>query len=187
MNPEPSQLQCAACEEPEPPFILTVIKDNVFRRLCADCLLKEHRGLFCPVCLAVYVAPPPPDAVNICLLCSSTTHLNCSSSSSDDHFFTCPPCLDPNNFSFFPKSLDNDGSGTVLDLQKAKALVAAAEIAVASAKNAAAQLEEEAVNKSIESKDAKEKAKEALEYLEDVKDKASGKKINPRKRKNSDR
>lgn len=70
-------------------------------------------------------------------------------------------------------------------MEKAKALVAAAEIAVALAKNVAEKLEEEAVRKSIEAKDAKERAKEALVYLEDVKDIAAGK-PNPRKRKASD-
>ncbi|KAF8089458.1 hypothetical protein N665_0505s0008 [Sinapis alba] len=192
MNQEQSQRQCLACEELEPSFTLTVIKDNVFRRLCTDCLLKEHRNLFCSVCLDVFVTVPPPEATTICHLCSSTTHLNCappppsSSSSSNDYRFTCPPCSDP-NFSFFPKSLGNDGSEAVLDMEKAKALVAAAEIAVASAKNAEAQLKEEAVNKCIEAEDAKKKAKEALVYLEDFKEKASGKNTNTRKRKDSDR
>ncbi|XP_018487559.1 uncharacterized protein LOC108858077 [Raphanus sativus] len=199
MNPEPNQRQCAACQELEPPFILTVIKGNLLRRLCPDCLLKEHRNLFCPVCLDVYATVPPPQASITCLRCSSTTHLNCapppspssssssSSSSSDGHLFTCPPCFDP-NFSFFPKSLATSSTQNeaALGMEKAKALVAAAEIAVALAKNVAEKLEEEAVRKSIEAKDAKEKAKEALVYLEDVKDIASGK-TNPRKRKADDR
>lgn len=72
-------------------------------------------------------------------------------------------------------------------MEKVKALLAAAEIAVASAKNAEARLKQEAVNKCIESVDAKKKAKEAFVYLEDVMEKASGKKTNPRKRKAIDR
>lgn len=96
--------------------------------------------------------------------------------------------MDP-NFSFFPKSLatSSDQNEAVLDKGKVKALVAAAEIAVASAKNAEARLKEEAVKKCTESVEAKKKAKEALVYLVDVEEKASGKTTNPRKRKASDR
>ncbi|CAH8295465.1 unnamed protein product [Eruca vesicaria subsp. sativa] len=194
MDPESSQRQCASCEELEPQFNLTVIKENVLRPLCTDCLLKEQRKLFCPICLELYAGPPPLEATRICILCPSIAHLHCSPpspsssrSSFSYHFFTCPLCVNP-NFSFLPKSLattsdqsgdndddDDDDDDDDVDLQKAKALVAAAEIVVACTENAAAQLKEEAANKSIEAEEAKKKAKEALEYLENVKEKAEEK------------
>ncbi|KFK39080.1 hypothetical protein AALP_AA3G198400 [Arabis alpina] len=194
MNPDQNRRQCIACGESEPSFIHTVSKNGVFRRLCTDCLLKEHRELFCPVCLVAFVDVPPPNARIICLDCSSITHLACSPPPSSSSSFTCPPCSDP-NFSFFPKShlpsSDQIGENveTPLDTESGKALLAAAEIAVVSMNNAVAQLKNEAVKKILDAKMAKMRAKEALANLQDlvVRQKASENNDNPSKRKNSDR
>ncbi|WZY73409.1 hypothetical protein YC2023_012266 [Brassica napus] len=70
-------------------FFTYAVRQN--RRLCTDCLLKEHRHLFCPVCLDV---PPPPEESIVCHNCPSVAHLACPPP---------PPCSDP-NFSFFPTS-----------------------------------------------------------------------------------
>ncbi|CAF2154471.1 uncharacterized protein BNACNNG16800D [Brassica napus] len=178
MNPEqnPSR-QCAACGEQEA-FLTYAVRQN--RRLCTDCLLKEHRHLFCPICLDV---PPPPEESIVCLNCPSVAHLACPPpppppSSS----FTCPPCSDP-NFSFFPKSNP--------DQESADALVAAAKISAALMNNEAAELKKEAHKKIFAAKEAKMRAKEALGNLQDLvlKQKASEKKNsnnanpNPNKRK----
>ncbi|KAF2586918.1 hypothetical protein F2Q70_00037079 [Brassica cretica] len=107
MNQEQNLRQFAACGEQEAFFTYVVRKNKNLRRLCTDCLLREHRNLFCPICLDV----PPPEESIVCLNCPSITHLDCpprpSSSASP---FTCPPCSEP-NFSFFPKS----SHSTVLD------------------------------------------------------------------------
>ncbi|KAF8045888.1 hypothetical protein N665_4251s0001 [Sinapis alba] len=171
MNPR----QCAACGGEQEALLTYAV--NAIRRLCIDCLLKEHRNLFCPICLDVYVTSvPPPEESIICLNCPSITHLDCPpppppSSSS----FTCPPCSDP-NFSFFPKS----HSETVLSTESVDALVTAANISAVLMKAAAIELKKEAHKKIFA-------AKEALGNLQDlvVKQKASN--PNPNKRKNADR
>ncbi|XP_056854666.1 uncharacterized protein LOC130504096 [Raphanus sativus] len=183
MNPS---RECAGCGEQEEALITFPV--TTLRRLCTDCLLKEHRNLFCPICLQVYLTPP--EETLACLNCPSIAHLHCPppSSAAADSPFTCPPCSDP-NFSFFPKShlLDQESSA-------ADALVAAANISAVLMNNAAAELKKEAEEKILAAKEAKKRAKEALGYLQDlvVKQKALEKKMNcnnpnPNKRKNSDR
>ncbi|CAA7051241.1 unnamed protein product [Microthlaspi erraticum] len=200
MNPEQNRRQCAVCEESEPSFIHTVSNSGVFRRLCTDCLLREHREIFCPVCVDLFNGCLPPDDGITCVNCPSIAHRSCSpppssfaASSSSVTSFTCPTCSDP-NFSFFPKSHvpssgnGTDGSGTLLDEKSAKALVAASKIAVVSMTDAAAMLKEEAVKKILDAKMAKMRAKDALGNLQDIvlrqKDSENS---NPNKRKNSDR
>ncbi|CAH2053466.1 unnamed protein product [Thlaspi arvense] len=206
MIPEQNPHQCAACGS-EPSILHTVSKNSVYRRLCTDCLLKEHRDLFCPICLVVFAAVPPPRARITCLNCPSITHLACSpppspsatssSSSAAASSFTCPPCSDP-NFSFFPKfhvpasdqsgENDDDGPEPLLDVQSLKALVAAADIAVVSLRNATVHLKNEAVKKVLAAGIAKMRAKEALGNLQDLVDKQkASENPNPNKRKDSDR
>ncbi|CAN8269185.1 unnamed protein product [Cochlearia groenlandica] len=194
--------QCAVCDESEPSFIHTVSKNGVFRRLCTDCLLKEHRDFFCPVCLNVFAGISPPQQSRLlCLNCPSITHLSCSPPSSSTVAaagFTCPPCSDP-NFSFFPRSRlpisaqngangeNGDGgskSKTVLNVESVKALVAAANIAAVSMSSAAAKLKNEAVKKIMEARTAKMRAKAALGNLHDIVLRQN--QANPNKRKNTD-
>ncbi|KAL0719303.1 hypothetical protein Bca4012_068627 [Brassica carinata] len=183
MNPE---RECAACGEQEAFFTHAV---NAHRRLCTDCLLKEHRNLFCPICLDV---PPPQEESITCLNCPSITHLHCPPPPPPTPF-TCPPCSDP-NFSFFPKS-HGDGGETVLDQESANALVAAANISAVLMNNEAGELKKEANKKILAAKEAKKRAKEALGNLQDlvVKQKAAAlensnnNNPNNKKRKNSDR
>ncbi|CAN8270236.1 unnamed protein product [Cochlearia groenlandica] len=189
MTPEQNQQRhCEACDESEPSspsYIHTVAKNDVLRRICTDCLLKEHRELFCSLCLNVFHdedddLPTPQHDRIICLNCSATIHLSCSPSSTADSSFTCPPCSDP-DFSFFPKSRDPGG------LDSTKTLVAAAKIAVFSLKNAAAKLREDASKKILAAKLAKIRATEALGNLQEavIRENAS-KKSNPNKRKSSE-
>ncbi|EOA31475.1 hypothetical protein CARUB_v10014661mg [Capsella rubella] len=203
MNPEQNRRECAVCSEAEPSFIHTISKTGVLRRLCTDCLLKEHRELFCPVCFNDFNddAPSPRQARITCLNCPLSTHLFCSpkppsssaaSSSSPApppaSSFTCPPCSDP-NFTFFPKSRVNDDvPATPLSKVSTLALVAAAKISVANMNNAVAQLKDEAFKKIVTAHTAKLKAKAALENLQDlVIRQKTQETMTPSKRKSDDR
>ncbi|XP_010487633.1 PREDICTED: uncharacterized protein LOC104765589 [Camelina sativa] len=186
MNPEQNPRECVVCGEAEPSFIHTVSKTGVLRRLCTDCLLKEHRELFCPVCFKVFDNAAPPPTRITCLNCPLSTHRSCSpkppsssaaaSSSSSApppaSSFTCPPCSDP-NFTFFPKSRVNGDvpvpvPETPLSKVSSKALVAAAKISVAIMNDAVVQLKDEAFKKIVTAQTAKLKAKAALENLQDL-------------------
>ncbi|KAL1202669.1 hypothetical protein V5N11_018787 [Cardamine amara subsp. amara] len=200
----PAQRECIVCGESERSFILTVRNNGVSRRLCTDCLLKEHRELFCSICLNTFDAVPPPQARIKCLNCPAIIHLSCSphpppsssaaSSSSvapPASSFTCPPCSIP-NFSFFPKSSrDNeDVPETPLNADSAMALIAAAKISGDSMFKAVKHLKQEVVNKVVAARVAKVKAKDALENLQllVLRQKASESKTpNSNKRKIDDR
>ncbi|XP_039072247.1 uncharacterized protein LOC120219494 [Hibiscus syriacus] len=110
--------ECGGCGIPERFFLHNLRHRASYRRLCTNCVLKNHQGLFCPICLQVFNEPPPPYQRLICLKCPSVSHLSCSSSSSSiSQSFTCPLCSNP-NFSFFnltskkPKSTPEDPSRT---------------------------------------------------------------------------
>ncbi|XVF38975.1 hypothetical protein REPUB_Repub20aG0149100 [Reevesia pubescens] len=182
------QAQCVGCGAPERLLLHSLRHRASYRRLCTNCVLKNHQGLFCPICLEVFNESPPPQQRLICLKCPSISHFSCSSSSS----FTCPPCSNP-NFSFFnlspntsikkPKSTpdhhggsnddyhnhdqnkDKDREKRVIDKEAAKALLAAAKIASASMTKAAAVARVEAERRVKEATLAKKRAKEALERL----------------------
>ncbi|XP_017974855.1 PREDICTED: uncharacterized protein LOC18603771 [Theobroma cacao] len=178
------QAECGGCSVPGRLLLHNVRYRASYRRLCTNCVLKNHQGLFCPICLEVFNESPPPHQRLICLKCPSISHLSCSSSSSQSSF-TCPPCSNP-NFSFFnvdpnitnkkPKSTpdhqggsnddhDNDKKKRVIDREAAKALLAAAKIAAASMSKAAAVARVEAERRVKEATLAKKRAKEALERL----------------------
>ncbi|OMO58577.1 hypothetical protein COLO4_34517 [Corchorus olitorius] len=171
------QAECGGCGAPERLLLHNVRHRASYRRLCTNCILKNHQGLFCPLCLEVFNESPPPHQRLICLKCPSISHLSCSPSySSGSHSsFTCPPCSNP-NFSFFnvtnkkPKSTpdhptESDDEERVVDKEAAKALLAAAKIAAASMSKAAAVARVEAERKVKEATLAKKRAKEALERL----------------------
>ncbi|XWS38872.1 hypothetical protein CRYUN_Cryun18bG0000600 [Craigia yunnanensis] len=178
------QAECGACGAPERLLLHNVRHRASYQRLCTNCVLKNHQGLFCPICLEVFSESPPPHQRLICLKCSSISHLSCSSFSSSQSSFTCPPCSNP-NFSFFnvtpntsnkkPKSTpdhqegsnddDDDKKKRVIDKEAAKALLAAAKIAAASMNKAAAVARVEAERRVKEATLAKKRAKEALDRL----------------------
>ncbi|KAE8714260.1 Ribosomal protein L3 plastid isoform 1 [Hibiscus syriacus] len=157
--------ECGGCGAPERFFLHNLRHRASYRRLCTNCVLKNHQGLFCPICLEVFNEPPPPHQRLICLKCPSISHLSCPSSHLSQSF-TCPLCSNP-NFSFFsladekPKSTpdnpqgstpeedgDDDAGGKnddktstktrVINKEAAKALLAAAKIAAVSMTKAAA-------------------------------------------------
>ncbi|XP_022721779.1 uncharacterized protein LOC111279152 [Durio zibethinus] len=177
------QSECGACGAPERLLLHNLRHRASYRRLCTNCVLKNHQGLFCPICLEVFNESPPSHQRLICLKCPSISHLSCSSSSSQASF-TCPPCSNP-NFSFFnvtpntsnkkPKSTPDHQGGSndhdpnlmkrVIDKEAAKALLAAAKIAAASMTKAAAVARVEAERRVKEATLTKKRAKEALERL----------------------
>ncbi|XVE65459.1 hypothetical protein DITRI_Ditri08aG0001400 [Diplodiscus trichospermus] len=177
------QAECVGCGAPERLLLHNVRHRASYRRFCTNCVLKNHQGLFCPICLEVFSESPPPHQRLICLKCPSISHLACSSSSSQSSF-TCPPCSNP-NFSFFnvtpntsnkkPKSTPDHHGGSnddeddkkkrVFDKEAAKALLAAAKIAAASMTKAAAVARVEAERRVKEATLAKKRAKEALDRL----------------------
>ncbi|XWS53439.1 hypothetical protein CRYUN_Cryun10bG0001600 [Craigia yunnanensis] len=177
------QAECGGCGVPEQLLLHNVRHRASYRRLCTNCVLKNHPGLFCPICLEVFSESPSPHQRLICLKCPSISHLSCSSSSQSS--FTCPPCSHP-NFSFNvtpntsnkkPKSTldhqrgsnedddDDNKKKRVIDKEAAKALLAAAKISVASMSKAAAVARVEAERRVKEATLAKKRAKEALDRL----------------------
>ncbi|ESR32473.1 hypothetical protein CICLE_v10005819mg [Citrus x clementina] len=187
------QSECGVCGNSSERLLLHNVRHRgTYRRLCSNCVLKTHQGLFCPICLQVYdPSPPPPNARRICAKCPSIIHSSCSSSSSSSAIaaaaaatssssFICPPCSNP-NFTFFnvnnkkPKVngdttaparvSNNDVNERLVDVGSAKALVAAAKIAALSMSKAAAVARVEAERRVKEAALAKKRAREALERL----------------------
>ncbi|GMY28029.1 homeotic protein female sterile [Fagus crenata] len=181
-----SAIPCGGCGSSERWPLHTVRHRGSYRRLCTDCVLKNHQSLFCPLCLLVFdeTPPPLPDRL-VCLNCPSIAHRSCAPPDSTTSFL-CPPCTNP-NFSFFfsdsdsdpnpnPKRIKTEDGGVpfrrntcnttkAIDKDSSKALLAAARIASASMNKAAATAQSDAERRVREAALAKKKAKEALEHL----------------------
>ncbi|XP_059429810.1 uncharacterized protein LOC132163513 [Corylus avellana] len=151
---------CGGCGSSEKWVLHTVRQRGSYRRICTHCVLKGHPSLFCPVCFVVFdkessPLPAPSDRL-ICLHCSSIAHRSCAVSSPS---FLCPPCSNP-SFSFFdpyPKR--------AIDLDLAKALLAASRIAATSIHKAAAAARVDAERRVKEAAFARKKAREALDRI----------------------
>ncbi|XP_023885662.2 uncharacterized protein LOC111997755 [Quercus suber] len=179
-----STIPCGACGSSDRWPLHTVRHRGSYRRLCTDCVLKNHQSLFCPLCFQVFDEMPPPLPVDrlVCLNCPSIAHRSCVPPDSSAPSFLCPPCSNP-NFSYFFSDSDpdaktkriktEDGGNSSLrghnekaiDKESAKALLAAAKIAAASMSKAAATAQAEAEKRVKDASLAKKKAKEALERL----------------------
>ncbi|KAG5240871.1 zinc finger protein [Salix suchowensis] len=160
------QFECGICGA-EDRYLLHNVRHRTpsYRRLCTNCLLKDHRGLFCPFCFSVYEEPLPNDR-SMCNKCPSISHKPCIPSNYPHHTpFICPSCSSP-NFSFFNPTRNGDSpSGRIIDRDSARALVAAAKIAAVSMTKAAAMAKVEAEKRVKEATFAKKRAREALEGL----------------------
>lgn len=151
---------CGGCGSSGKWVLHTVRQRASYRRICTDCVLKNHPSLFCPLCLVVFdkesfPLPAPSDRL-ICHRCSSIAHRSCAVSSSS---FLCPPCSNP-SFAFF----DPTPRGAI-DLDLAKALLAAARIAATSIQKAAAAARVDAERRVKEAAFARKKAREALDRI----------------------
>uniref|UniRef100_A0A2P2NHM7 Uncharacterized protein n=1 Tax=Rhizophora mucronata TaxID=61149 RepID=A0A2P2NHM7_RHIMU len=168
--------ECGGCRKEERWLLHNVCHRGTYRRLCTNCLLKNHQGLFCPFCLEVYdyedSLPPPASDRLMCLKCPSITHLSCVPSSypHSSPSFLCPPCSSP-NFSFFRLNKSKAEPETAaadrraIDRDSAKALVAAAKLAALSMAKAATLARVEAERRAKEAASAKKRARDALEEL----------------------
>lgn len=142
------------------------------RRYCTNCVLKQHPGLFCPLCFELHedaALPPPPHHRLMCVRCPSVAHRSCAfpsttASAAPPPPFFCPTCLDA-NFTFL--NLPDRKTGAV-DVRSAKVLVAAARIAAVSMSKAAAAARFDAERRAREAAVARKRAKEALEHLAEV-------------------
>ncbi|GAV78529.1 hypothetical protein CFOL_v3_21995 [Cephalotus follicularis] len=160
------QSECGLCCREDRWLLHSLRHRGSYRKLCTNCVLNNHQGLFCPICLQVFDDdPPPPHLRLMCLRCPSISHLSCVSSSSAANF-TCPPCSNP-HFSFFSVNhgRSNDKDTRFIDKDSANALVAAAKIAAASMTKAATLARVEAERRVKEAAFAKKRAREALERL----------------------
>ncbi|EEF43189.1 uncharacterized protein LOC8261350 [Ricinus communis] len=159
------RLQCGGCGGENRWLLHNVRHRAAYRRLCTNCILKTHQGLFCPFCFHVYdhdsLLVPAPEERVMCLKCPSISHLSCLPPFHNTSPFLCPPCSSP-NFSFFNLPHDDDVS---IDIDSARALVAAAKIAAVSMAKAAALARLEAERRVKEATLAKKRAREALERL----------------------
>ncbi|KAJ6889719.1 hypothetical protein NC651_023463 [Populus alba x Populus x berolinensis] len=160
------QFECGICGA-EDRYLLHNVRHRTpsYRRLCTNCLLKDHRGLFCPFCFIVYEEPLQNDR-SMCNKCPSIAHKPCIPSNYPHHTpFICPSCSSP-SFSFFNPTRNGDSSsGRFIDKDSARALVAAAKIAAISMTKAAALARVEAEKRVKEATFAKKRAREALERL----------------------
>ncbi|KAK9934138.1 hypothetical protein M0R45_021292 [Rubus argutus] len=173
--PEPDKRLCGGCGSSERWLLHYIRLRGSFQRLCTNCVLKNHPGLFCPVCLDVFDFDNPPPARDrvMCVKCPAIAHNDCANCAS----FECPPCSQSNaaNFSFFNFNRNGDGGGgggggdesaaLLLGQESAKAFVAAAKIAANSMKKAAAAARIDAERRVKEAVSAKKRAREALEVL----------------------
>ncbi|MED6183442.1 hypothetical protein PIB30_037955 [Stylosanthes scabra] len=133
------------------------------RRYCTNCLLKNHHGLFCPICFQVYEESLSPHLRLICLRCPAIAHRSCVTSDGGKpsaSTFKCPACSDP-KFSYFRPMLE----GEELDTKSALVLVAAAQISAESLSKAAAASRLDAERRAMDAAAAKNRAREALDRL----------------------
>ncbi|KAK1319938.1 hypothetical protein QJS10_CPB04g01098 [Acorus calamus] len=163
---------CGGCNVGERRWIHNIRHKGIYCSLCTSCVLKYHPGCFCVSCFDVLFegSPPPPspaadDAHLVrCSKCSSSVaHSRCLGEAADRGSFTCPTCVNP-NFSFFDTVSGGDG-GRTIDLEMAKALVAAARLASLSMSRAKASAWADAERRAKEAGMAGKRAKDALEKV----------------------
>ncbi|TKY54338.1 E3 ubiquitin-protein ligase Midline-1 [Spatholobus suberectus] len=174
MNPRhPSPSNCDICGAAQ---TLSLTIHNIRHRAhncryCTNCVLKQHPGLFCPLCFELHDDPLlPPHHRLMCVRCPSVAHRSCAfpsatnTSAAPALAFFCPTCLDA-NFNYF--NLPDRKTGAV-DVQSAKVLVAAARIAALSMSKAAAAARFDAERRAREAAVARKRAREALEHLAEI-------------------
>ncbi|CAN8305750.1 unnamed protein product [Cochlearia groenlandica] len=135
------------------------------RHFCTHCLLRNHPTSFCPSCFAFYDSSPPHPSRRIsCSACPSSTHINCAAADSKSASYLCPPCRNPNSFSFFKPIIGVDGVRSV-DKSLSEAFYCAAKIASSSMNKAVAAAKCDAQRRGTEAALARKRAREALEHV----------------------
>ncbi|OIW00187.1 hypothetical protein TanjilG_29177 [Lupinus angustifolius] len=143
------------------------------RHLCTNCLLKNHHGLFCPICYQVYDDSLPLHQRLKCLRCPSVVHRSCAlpfstttTNASSAPLFLCPTCSDV-KFSYFNLSAADRISRTV-DEKSFKVLAAASRITAMSMSRGATAARFEAEWLAKEAAMSRKRAMEAMEELADI-------------------
>ncbi|KAL1225495.1 hypothetical protein V5N11_003414 [Cardamine amara subsp. amara] len=165
--------ECEGCETKDVWVLHTVRLRATLRVFCTHCLLRHHPMSFCPSCFAFYDSSPPHVSRRVsCSKCLSLTHTHCLADANPPSYL-CPPCRDPDKFSFFRPIIGPDGARSV-DKSLSEAFYCAAKIAASSMNKAVSFTKSEAERRSKEAALAKKRAREALEHVVmlDAKEKA---------------
>ncbi|KAI5642022.1 hypothetical protein M9H77_00253 [Catharanthus roseus] len=145
-----------------------------YKYICTGCVLNLYKGDFCPYCFQVF--DNPPDTCVECCGCQASCHLDCiplQSAMEDDLF--CPFCNDANKLKFFEIHRDEIMNGVKIDYYLSSQMHAAAVISKKSMEKALKMTKIRAEIECKNSAEAKEKAKEALLFLQQVQEDESGK------------
>ncbi|CAF1924435.1 unnamed protein product [Brassica oleracea var. botrytis] len=162
---------CGACKSQDSWVIHSARLRGVLRFYCTHCLLRNHPASFCPTCFAFYDSSPPHQSRRVsCSDCSSVTHIHCAGDAKSPPY-RCPPCRDPDGFSFFRPIVDENGA-RCMDKALSEAFLCAAKIAASSMSKAVTFYRSEAERKGKDAAVAKKRAREALEDVLKLDEKA---------------
>ncbi|KAJ4915019.1 hypothetical protein Rs2_00569 [Raphanus sativus] len=162
---------CVACKSQDSWVIHSARLRGILRFYCTHCLLRNHPASFCPTCFAFYDSSPPHQSRRVsCSDCNSNTHIHCAGDAKSPPY-RCPPCRDPENFSFFRPVVDENGARS-MDKSLSEAFLCAAKIAASSMNKAVTFYRSEAERKGKDAAVAKKRAREALEDVLKLEEKA---------------
>ncbi|KAL0752724.1 hypothetical protein Bca101_090391 [Brassica carinata] len=106
-SPENSPDTCEGCGSRDSWVTHSARFRCIIRFYCTHCLLRKHPTSFCPSCLAFYDSSPPHHSHRVsCSDCGSYTHIHCAGDDANSTPYRCPPCRDPDSFSFFRPIID---------------------------------------------------------------------------------
>ncbi|XP_010475787.1 PREDICTED: uncharacterized protein LOC104755145 [Camelina sativa] len=168
--------RCDDCGSRDSWVIHTVRLRGTLRYFCTHCLLRNHPSSFCPICFAFYDSSPPHTSRRVACSnskCHSLTHIHCAGEAKPASSYLCPPCRNPNSFSFFRLIVDENGSRSI-DKSLSEAFLCAAKIAASSMNKAVIAAKCDADRRGKEAALARKRAREALEHVVtlDAKEKA---------------
>ncbi|KAF8110094.1 hypothetical protein N665_0088s0105 [Sinapis alba] len=162
---------CDTCGSQDSWVIHSARLRGILRFFCTHCLLRNHPASFCPTCFAFYDSSPPHQSRRVsCSDCSSVTHIQCAGDAKSPPY-RCPPCRDPDSFSFFRPIVGPDGA-RCMDKSLSDAFLCAAKIAAFSMNKAVTFYKSEAERKGKDAAVAKKRAREALEDVLKLDEKA---------------
>ncbi|CAH8384018.1 unnamed protein product [Eruca vesicaria subsp. sativa] len=153
---------CENCRSQDSWIIHPARYRSIFTFFCTHCLLRKHPASFCPTCFSFYDSSPPHHSRRVsCSDCGSHTHIHCAGGEAVSPPYRCPPCRDPDSFSFFRPIIDANGVRCV-DKSLSEVFLCAAKISAASMSKAVNFAKCEAERRGREAAVAKMRAREAL-------------------------
>ncbi|KAL0694571.1 hypothetical protein Bca4012_061752 [Brassica carinata] len=162
---------CNGCHSQDSWVIHSARLRGILRFYCTHCLLRNHPASFCPTCFAFYDSSPPHQSRRVsCSDCNSSTHIHCAGDAKSPPY-RCPPCRAPDSFSFFRPIVDENGA-RCMDKSLSDAFLCAAKIAASSMNKAVTFYRGEAERKGRDAAVAKKRAREALEDVLKLDEKA---------------